>query len=706
VIKKLYNTLEKPYFSKYGSLVQKLIALNILINILSFSLPYVVEMSQPFRSFLDIINIITVVLFIVELVLRYAVIGEDPNYKGIKGKLKYTFKFYTLIDIISILPFFLLFLDFNIAVLRIIRLVRFIRIFKLFRLKKLLKKVFNIYSFATANLWLQSFILISMSSLLIYLFSYGYNNSIRESALVFLDPPQIAELDSSFHIVLGIFELIIGLFVGGSLISIITSALEQIVNSINSGYFTAKESNHIVIINQNSKLDFIFDEINKYYEGEEDEESIVILLETLQVEEFKKELIQYTHLDITVIAGNTLQWSSYERVNLNKAQKMILLLSEEQKINENEKIAKFITSHTNFSNKRLSFVIETEQFEYSDEIYDYIFQSLPNHYTLVNNSDLIAKILNRSVVNYNYFKVYSELLSFDGNEFYTVDYLDIFDKPLSFKDASLQLSQTVLIGIVRENKVLLNPTLTTELQKEDKLLLIMEDRLAYKLLPERIEDKSILMQLSKPKLKEKRNIVIIGEHTDIKKHNITQFLVNESIEQFQIYVKDDNNYMDTVLWDSLINSEIDVIIFNLEDEYEFTLSLYLNSVYRDKPEFLSKIVNILHDPIIAKLLTSNQNTNSMILSQKLIGEFISQSLFNPNTYAIFDEITQSKGNELYILDKDQYSSLYMLEYNELKSILLNNRMIYIGALINTEFYFYSENIGNADKIIVLAEGEE
>lgn len=47
-----------------------------------------------------------------------------------------------------------------------------------------------------------------------------------------------------------------------------------------------------------------------------------------------------------------------------------------------------------------------------------------------------------------------------------------------------------------------------------------------------------------------------------------------------------------------------MIILNLEDEYEFNLTLYLQSIYKNKPDFLVKLVNILHDPTIAMLLSN------------------------------------------------------------------------------------------------------
>lgn len=699
-MKQLYLLLEKPQLIKYGYLVQKFILLNIVINILSFSLVYFVDKDSYFTEMLGTLNTATVFLFIVELILRYIAIGEDKAYRGVKGRLKYTFTLYTLIDIVSILPFFLVYVNVNTSILRMLRLARF---FKLFRLKRTIKKLVNIHTFASSDLKTQSLLLIGLSALLIYLFSYGYG-SIHDSALVFLDPPQIAELHGHLHIVLGVIELIVGLFIGGALISIITTALARIVHSLRRGYFTYRDSGHIVIINQNNKIDFIFNEINKYAIDTDNEYDIVVLIDAASVEAFKANLKEYHNLNITVMAGEKLNWNTYERININRAKKVIVLQNENAIANENKKITRFIVSHEKFSNDDLLFVIETEHYTHSHEIYNYIFSDSVNQYTLVNNSDLIAKFLNRSVVNYDYFTLYSELLSFDGSEFYTLDFSEVFSKSITFHDASLSISNAILIGIIRDNAPILNPQKDMLIADNDKLILIMQERFSYEL---QILNKLTIptLEIQKPKLQEDRNIVIVGDDTDINIKDITQFLTAKSLESLRHIVLENKNYMDKDLWDSLNNGCVDVIILNLDDECEFKLSLYLQSIYKNSPAFLSKIVNVLHDSTVAMLLSSDKSPQSMILSEKLIGEFITQALFNSYTYEIFDEITQSKGNELYILDKNSYSSLYEMDYATLKATLLSNSMIYIGSFIDDAFVFDSTKVQKAEKIIVLAEGK-
>jgi voltage-gated potassium channel len=97
------------------------------------SLDTVAELHNAYANWFDIIELGTVSFFTFELLLRYIVIGNQTEYKGLKGRVKFTFTPFTLIDILSILPTFLTLFGFNSSFLRILRLFR---VFKLFRMTK------------------------------------------------------------------------------------------------------------------------------------------------------------------------------------------------------------------------------------------------------------------------------------------------------------------------------------------------------------------------------------------------------------------------------------------------------------------------------------------------------------------------------------------------------------------------------------------
>jgi voltage-gated potassium channel len=131
-----------------------LIILNVLLVILdTFKLP------EAVKSIFSTIEIISIIIFSIEYILRIWTSNYIyPNLKGFKARIKYFFTIMALIDLLSILPFFIPF---------IIPIdLRVLRIFRLFRLFRLLK--FNRYTQAFSNI--QSVIVNKSSQLLSSMF--------------------------------------------------------------------------------------------------------------------------------------------------------------------------------------------------------------------------------------------------------------------------------------------------------------------------------------------------------------------------------------------------------------------------------------------------------------------------------------------------------------------------------------------------------
>lgn len=72
---------------------------------------------------------------------------------------------------------------------------------------------------------------------------------------------------------------------------------------------------------------------------------------------------------------------------------------------------------------------------------------------------------------------------------------------------------------------------------------------------------------------------------------------------------------------------------------------------------------------------------------------------------IFDKIIHSDENELYLLERNNYSKLFEMSYDTLKMILLDNKVIYIGAIREEEFIIDFKEINSSEKIVVLTEGK-
>lgn len=111
----------------------------IIISTIEVFLSTFTTVVDKYGNILHFIDILTTVIFTIEIILRIWVASEiNPKYKGLKGRIKYCFSFYGFIDIISTLPFYLNFiipLPYNaLKVFRVLRLLRVFRYMKSFRL--------------------------------------------------------------------------------------------------------------------------------------------------------------------------------------------------------------------------------------------------------------------------------------------------------------------------------------------------------------------------------------------------------------------------------------------------------------------------------------------------------------------------------------------------------------------------------------------
>lgn len=187
IVENLYECLETPKKSRWGFVIQSVIFLMIILNIIGMSLDTVQELHNSYGIWFDFIEIFTISFFTFELMLRYISIGHKPEYVGWKGKIKFTFTPFTLIDIFSILPTFLTFFGFNSSFLRILRLFR---VFKLLRVSKMssferaLRRVFVI---ERENL-LMTFASIGIILIILTIMVYLVENNVQPK--VFSSIPQ------------------------------------------------------------------------------------------------------------------------------------------------------------------------------------------------------------------------------------------------------------------------------------------------------------------------------------------------------------------------------------------------------------------------------------------------------------------------------------------------------------------------------------
>ncbi|MBP4142370.1 ion transporter [Flavobacterium sp. P4023] len=149
--------------TRIGRIFDYFIQILILISLVAFSIETLPDNSLQTKKILATIELISIVIFSIEYLLRIYV-AEKP--------LKYIFSFYGIVDILSILPFYLS-ATFNLKALRAFRIFRIFRAFKLVRYNKALNRFSRAFTIIKEELvlfFMITLILVFLTSSGIYFF--------------------------------------------------------------------------------------------------------------------------------------------------------------------------------------------------------------------------------------------------------------------------------------------------------------------------------------------------------------------------------------------------------------------------------------------------------------------------------------------------------------------------------------------------------
>jgi voltage-gated potassium channel len=160
--------------TKWDKIINGFIIILILLNVIAVILETVHSIHNAYTEFFRIFDLVSVIIFSIEYILRLWSCNHDPRYKHtIYGRLKYMVSTDALIDLLAILPFYVhVVVGLDLRILRILRLLRFLRLFRLTAYMKSAKMIRNVFvkraSELKLSLVLILFLIIIASSLLYF----------------------------------------------------------------------------------------------------------------------------------------------------------------------------------------------------------------------------------------------------------------------------------------------------------------------------------------------------------------------------------------------------------------------------------------------------------------------------------------------------------------------------------------------------------
>lgn len=150
----------------------------------------------------------------------------------------------------------------------------------------------------------------------------------------------------------------------------------------------------------------------------------------------------------------------------------------------------------------------------------------------------------------------------------------------------------------------------------------------------------------------------------------------------------------------------DNIVINLEDEVGLRFTLFLLTQFTREDPILEKIITVLHDPVIERLLNRNTRLRNTILSAKLAAKYITQLSFQKNLEKVCDELCAPEGFEFNHLELGVHVPHALLtSKSELKDRLLARGLIYIGTVdVQKNVTFEAYVIYYVQQLVVISRG--
>lgn len=131
----------------------------IIVSLVTFSIDTLPDLSADTKEILNSIEMVTVIIFTLEYILRILVK---------ENKMKFIFSFYGLVDLAAILPFYIS-SGLDLRAVRVFRFLRLIRILKLFKYNQALKRFQRALVIAREELILFCFV----AAMMLYLSAVG-----------------------------------------------------------------------------------------------------------------------------------------------------------------------------------------------------------------------------------------------------------------------------------------------------------------------------------------------------------------------------------------------------------------------------------------------------------------------------------------------------------------------------------------------------
>jgi ion channel POLLUX/CASTOR len=264
-----------------------------------------------------------------------------------------------------------------------------------------------------------------------------------------------------------------GVFIVGTLIGLISNGVGNMIDELRKGRSVVAEKDHVVILGWN---DQIFSIIGELVLGNENRRRnrIVVMADRDKVgmeDEIRERIDDMKTTRVVCRRGSPIDLGDLHIVNFNAARSIVILSPAGE--DADSEVIKSILAVTNHPKRR------TEKFHIVAEIKEKKNMEPAalvgrDEASLIETGDVIARVVAQTCRQTGLSTVYTELLDYGGDEIYFK--ADAALDGMSFADALFAFDSSAVIGIkTKDGIVRLNPPMTETFASGDQAIVIAKD---------------------------------------------------------------------------------------------------------------------------------------------------------------------------------------------------------------------------------------
>lgn len=513
-----------------------------------------------------------------------------------------------------------------------------------------------------------------------------------------------AEGDKTYLVAMGVAG-VIGLLFASALISIISTAFEDKINSLRKGNSLVLENNHIVILGYKLNEYKLIEEIIEAYPLEK---LVIVVADDKDKTEMEDNIKQGIDIPSNVkVICRSIDIKNPDELSCCAIENSRVVIL--QPMDNNKSVTCIVTLTKLLEGKENKPRIISS---ISEDKYMFPKSFLEEHGIIqLQTNDMIARIIAHCCTQSGLSKAFVDIFNCDGSELYAIDTIDTND--MCFADVVCGVNGGVPIGILRDGKTMLNPSSELVLKQTDKLIVYSEERYSAHMTsrPENINISQKVESISYPL----GNVLVIGYNevldtilnempSEVEKITLAginkeqrktiESFISDSLKERIIYA-DKPKTADAA--EELVKDVNHVVILSnhtKEDEKADVDTMLVLMRLRSVKERLNLNFNItveMRKESNRKLATLNDETDFIVASD-MSSMILSQLAQKPLLVDAFNEILSIQGSEIVLKEAKHYGYEGMkMNVAQLRYLLLGHRCILLGII---------ENEGNKQNIIL------